>query len=88
MLKNVGLICDACGAGRHYDCIVLTDESKHMCLCNYTCHPYLSREQLSKPLSIVTPLPLAGEQHGKEVYQRSDTPSRLADAVRQEAPRA
>ena len=50
LLKNVGLICEACGAGKHYDCIVLTDESKHMCLCNYTTHPYMSREQLTKPL--------------------------------------
>jgi hypothetical protein len=82
LLKNVGLICDACGAGKHYDCIVLTDPSKHMCLCNYTTHPYLSREQMEKPLTIIGAITTAGEEHGKEIHPGSHQASRLVEKVR------
>ena len=85
-LKNVGLICEACGAGKHYDCIVLTDSSKHMCLCNYTTHPYLSRDQLSKPLiPVVVPTQagVAAKQGlGETVYPGRDSAPRLAKEIR------
>lgn len=60
VLKNVGAICNACGAGRHYDCILLTDPRKKMCLCAYATHPYLSKDQLAKPLSVSAAVPMAG----------------------------
>jgi hypothetical protein len=49
VLKNVGLICEPCGAGKHYDCVLIKDPTKHMCVCAYTVHPYLSKDQLTPP---------------------------------------
>ena len=85
-LKNVGLICDPCGAGKHYDCVCLTDPTKHMCLCNYTTHPYLSREQLTKPLIHVA-IPteagvIAKNEIGEAVHPRGDKAPWLAKEVR------
>jgi hypothetical protein len=57
VLKNVGLICEACGAGRHYDCDLIKDPTKHMCLCSYTTHPYLTKEQLTAPTQrLISPI--------------------------------
>lgn len=55
LLKNVGLICAGCGAGRHYDCDLEVQKrnletGKKMCVCFYQNHPYLSREQLVPPM--------------------------------------
>ena len=82
LLKNVGLICDACGAGKHYDCILLTDSTKKMCLCSYTTHPYLSKEQLSIPQRITT----AGDQHGKTELRTAPTPAVEGLRVQKVAP--
>lgn len=58
LLKNVGAICDPCGAGQHWACVVLTDRNdptipqrkkRKMCMCQYTTHPYLSPQQLEAP---------------------------------------
>ena len=47
MLKNVGLICNACSAGAHWDCDLLNDPTKKMCMCAYNTHPYMTKEQLT-----------------------------------------
>jgi hypothetical protein len=72
VLKNVGVICPACdGPGLHWNCDVERDKrddtipekrKRKMCMCYYTTHSYLSKEQLTPPTQkvIAVPLPIAG----------------------------
>jgi hypothetical protein len=74
MLKNIGLICEGCGGGHHEYCDLEVErrdgtKSKHMCVCFYSTHPYLSRDQLepserriSAPVS-----PATGVEPNREV---------------------
>ena len=86
LLKNVGLICEACGAGHHEDCITIIDPTKRMCLCAYTTHPYLSRDQLTpRVITVAVPTPvgaIAKKDLGPTVHQGSDKAPRVIEKVR------
>ena len=68
VLKNIGLICPSCdGPGLHYNCDVEKDkrnpaipdkQKRRMCVCFYTVHPYLSKEQLTPPTQTVITTPV------------------------------
>ena len=93
MLKNVGMLCSGCSGGKHYDCEVEMDresaipehDKRKMCVCYYTVHPYLSREQLTRPeAKIIAPAPVSAAV-GTEVHTVGNPAPRLAAGIRDAA---
>lgn len=87
MLKNVGLICDGCGGGHHENCELEIQKregtkNKRMCVCFYSTHPYLSKEQLTpKIISEV----IHTYDNGAELHKIVDKASGVSAAIRPQA---